>query len=181
MSVTKRRGVIQRVGAIVLLVCVAGAVLRAQPDPRQMSGIPRPDPNLADGLITVRVIRGSFANNVVGHPVELRAGDTVSTVDTDAEGRASFASLSPGARGTVATTLDGQTLESQPFPTPGRGGVEEVPDVQGEMGGVVRRRRRDNRLAEDPQALLVVGLLEPVHDPRVVVVLPAGRAGPRRV
>lgn len=123
MSVTKRRGVIQRVGAIVLLVCVAGAVLRAQPDPRQMSGIPRPDPNLADGLITVRVIRGSFANNVVGHPVELRAGDTVSTVDTDAEGRASFASLSPGSRVTVATTLDGQTLESQPFPTPGRGGV----------------------------------------------------------
>ena len=118
MSVTKRRGVIQRVGAIVLLVCVAGAVLRAQPDPRQMSGIPRPDPNLADGLITVRVIRGSFANNVVGHPVELRAGDTVSTVDTDAEGRASFASLSPGSRVTVATTLDGQTLESHPFPTP---------------------------------------------------------------
>ena len=63
-----------------------------------MSGIPRPDPNLQDGSITVRVIRGSFANNVVGHPVELRAGDTVSTVDTDAEGRATFASLSPGRR-----------------------------------------------------------------------------------
>ena len=123
MCVTKRRGGIRRLTASVLLVCVAGAVLWAQPDPRQMSGIPRPDPNLADGLITVRVIRGSFANNVVGHPVELRAGDTVSTVDTDAEGRATFASLSPGSRVTVATTLDGQTLESQPFATPGRGGV----------------------------------------------------------
>ena len=99
-----------------------------------MSGIPRPDPNLQDGSITVRVIRGSFANNVVGHPVELRAGDTVSTVDTDAEGRATFASLSPGAQVTVATVLDGQTLESQPFSTPGRGGVAVM--LVGAAGGL---------------------------------------------
>ena len=131
---TERRDVIWRLTASVLLVCVAGAVLSAQPDPRQMSGIPRPDPNLADGLITVRVIRGSFANNVVGHPVELRAGDTVSIADTDAEGRATFASLSPGSRVTVATTLDGQTLESQPFATPGRGGVAVM--LVGAAGGL---------------------------------------------
>ncbi len=104
-------------------MCVAGAVLWAQPDPRQMSGIPRPDPDLADGLITVRVIRGSFVNNVPDHPVELLAGDTVLTAETDAEGRAAFASLSPGSQVRVATTLDGEHLVSQPFATPGRGGV----------------------------------------------------------
>ena len=112
-----------RVSASALLVCVVGAALWAQPDPRQMSGIPRPDPNLQDGLITVRVIRGSFANNVPDHPVELLAGDTVSTAETDAEGRASFTSLSPGSQVRVATTLDGERLVSQPFATPGRGGV----------------------------------------------------------
>ena len=104
-----------------LSVVVTGAL--AQPDPSQMSGIPRPDPNLSDGVITVRVIRGSFANNVIGQPVELRAGDRVLTEETDVEGRATFTVLSPGERATVATTLDGRLLESQPFATPGRGGV----------------------------------------------------------
>ena len=75
-----------------LSVVVTGAL--AQPDPSQMSGIPRPDPNLSDGVITVRVIRGSFANNVIGQPVELRAGDRVLTEETDVEGRATFAVLS---------------------------------------------------------------------------------------
>jgi hypothetical protein len=110
-------------GAAAVLVCVVAAGASAQPDPRQMSGIPRPDPNLSDGSITVRVIRGSFANNVVDHPVDLLAGDAVSTAVTDAEGRASFSSLSPGSQVRVATMLDGQTLESQPFSAPGRGGV----------------------------------------------------------
>ena len=109
--------------AIVLLVSVAAVGLWAQPDPRQMSGIPRPDGNLPDGTITVRVIRGSFTNNVPDHPVELLAGDTVSTAETDAEGRAAFTSLSPGSQVRVATTLDRERLVSHPFATPGRGGV----------------------------------------------------------
>ena len=123
MSVIERGGLTGRVCTSVLLVCLAAAGLRAQPDPRAMSGIPRPDANLQDGSITVRVLRGTFANNVVGHPVELLAGDTVSRADTDAEGRATFTSLSPGAQVRVVTTLDGVRLESQPFATPGRGGV----------------------------------------------------------
>ena len=123
MSVIEQGGLTGRLAASALVMCVVGAVLWAQPDPRQMSGIPRPDPNLADGLITVRVIRGSFANNVSDHPVELLAGDTVLTAETDREGRASFTSLSPGSQVRVATTLDGERLVSQPFATPGRGGV----------------------------------------------------------
>ena len=120
---TDRHGWTGRVRAGALIVCILGAALRAQPDPREMSGIPRPDANLQDGLITVRVIRGSFANNVPDHPVELLAGDSTSTADTDTDGRASFMSLSPGSEVRVATTLDGERLISQPFATPGRGGV----------------------------------------------------------
>ena len=46
----------------------------AQPmmiDPSKMSGIPRPDPQVPEGTITVRLIRGELSNRVVNHPVEL--------------------------------------------------------------------------------------------------------------
>ena len=102
------------VATMCLLLSVAATWALAQPDPSQMSGIPRPDPNLPDGVITVRVIRGSFANIVTGQSVELRVGDRGLTEETDAEGRATFTVLSPGERATVATTLDGRVLESQP-------------------------------------------------------------------
>lgn len=112
-----------RAAVALLLPCLAALSALAQPDPRQMSGIPRPDPGLADGSITVRVIRGSFADDVVGQTVELRAGDRVSAADTDGEGRATFLTLNPGEQVTVATELDGVALESLPFAAPGRGGV----------------------------------------------------------
>lgn len=116
-----------------MALCGLAATLSAQPNPIQMSGIPRPDPNLADEAITVRVIRGSFANNVTGHAVELRAGDDVSTTMTDGEGRATFTSPSPGVQVSVATTLDGTRLVSQPFAAPGLGGVAVL--LVGAAGG----------------------------------------------
>ena len=126
------RGTGAAVGAIVCLrlvaivavvLCAAPATVDAQPDPRQMSGIPLPDPALPAGTITVRVIRGQLSNNVPDHPVELREGDTVVTASTDGEGRAEFLTLNPGATVVAATELDGVRIESQPFPVPGRGGV----------------------------------------------------------
>lgn len=110
-------------GLVTTALCGLATLASAQPNPLQMSGIPRPDPNLADEAITVRVIRGSFANNVTSHPVELQAGDEVFTTDTDGEGRATFTSPSPGAAVSVATTLDGVRLESESFAAPGQGGV----------------------------------------------------------
>ena len=95
----------------------------AQPDPRQMSGIPLPDPQLPTGTITVRVIRGQLANNVSDHPVELRQGDNVVTVDTDADGRAQFLTLNAGATVVAATELDGVFIDSQPFAVPAQGGI----------------------------------------------------------
>ena len=105
------------------VLCGLAGLASAQPNPLQMSGIPRPDANLADAAITVRVIRGSFANNVTEHTVELRAGDDILTTETDVEGRATFSSPSPGVQVTVATTLDDVLLVSQPFAAPERGGV----------------------------------------------------------
>ena len=162
MTDTVRRGWTGWVVPSVLLVCVAWAVLWAQPDPRQMSGIPRPDPNLADGLITVRVIRGNFANNVPGHSVDLLAGDAVLTAETDAEGRASFSSLSPGSQVRVATTLDGERLVSQSFASPGRGGVAVLlVGVTGGGGGdpIASVAARPGRvtLGQDSRILIELG------------------------
>ena len=44
------------------------------PDPKQMSGIPRPVDDLPNGAISVRLIRGSLSNNLTGHPVDLHVG-----------------------------------------------------------------------------------------------------------
>ena len=95
----------------------------AQPNPRQMSGLPLPDPQLPDGTITVRIIRGQLSNNVPDHPVELHEGDSVVTANTDANGRASFLTLNPGAEVQAVTELDGDRLQSRPFPVPARGGI----------------------------------------------------------
>ncbi len=108
-------------GALLLLVLPAGA--GAQPDPRQMSGIPLPDAELNDGTVSVRVIRGQLSNNVPDQVVELRSGDIVEQATTDAEGRATFATLNPGQQVQAATELDGERIESLPFAAPGRGGV----------------------------------------------------------
>ncbi len=94
-----------------------------QPDPRQMSGLPLPDPGLPDGTITVRVIRGQITNNVPDQLVELRQGDVVETARTDAEGRATFLTLNAGQLVQASTELDGQPLQSQSFAAPGRGGI----------------------------------------------------------
>ena len=122
--------------AAAALYLLAGLAV-AQPDPRQMSGIPLPDAGLADGTISVRVIRGQLANNVPDHLVELRQGDIVETALTDAEGRAVFLTLNPGQQVRAATDLDGVRIESRPFAVPGRGGVRLMlvgadPDVAAE-------------------------------------------------
>ena len=104
-------------------IVLAPSVALAQPDPRQMSGIPLPDPQLPPGTVTVRVVRGTLDNNVPNHPVELRAGDQVETALTDAEGRAEFVMLNAGASVVASTELDGELIDSRPFAAPGAGGV----------------------------------------------------------
>ncbi len=94
------------------------------PDPRQMSGIPRPDSHTPDGTVVVRVIRGSFDYNAVGQLVRLVADDgTSKSVKTDEEGHATFTGFAPGVSVTASTDLDGEHLVSDKFPFPQKGGV----------------------------------------------------------
>ena len=93
------------------------------PDPKQMSGIPRPVDDLPKGAISVRLIRGQLSNNITGHPVELHVGSKVRTVKTYESGRAQFNDVTPGATLKAAADIDGEHLESQEFPAPSSGGI----------------------------------------------------------
>src|SRR5262245_55975987 len=93
------------------------------PDPKEMSGIPRPVTDLPNGSISVRLIRGQLSNNLTNHPVELQSGSKVTTVKTDENGRAQFDGLTPGAPVKAVAVVDGERLESQEFPVPAQGGI----------------------------------------------------------
>lgn len=112
---------------VAALVLVLGLLLPfvalGQPDLRMMAGIPRPDGNLPDGVVTVRVVRQSLANNLTNQVVELQAGDQTLTEKTDANGRATFRPPTSGVILRAATVVDGERLQSQEFPAPARGGV----------------------------------------------------------
>ncbi|HWW85822.1 MAG TPA: hypothetical protein VNZ26_19630 [Vicinamibacterales bacterium] len=114
-------------GLAAVVFCAGNMSLRAQPfampDPKQMSGIPRPVTDLPNGAISVRLIRGQLTNNITNHPVELHVGSKVTTVNTDGDGRAQFTGLTPGADVKAVAVVDGERLESQEFPAPAQGGV----------------------------------------------------------
>src|SRR5438552_6573109 len=99
-------------------------VVHAQmPDPKQMSGIPRPVNDLPPGTVSVRLIRGDFSHNIANFPVELHVGDSVQKATTDAEGRAEFRGFPAGASLKAVAVVDDERLESQTFPAPSRGGI----------------------------------------------------------
>jgi len=86
-----------------------------------MSGIPRPDPQQAARSVSVRVIRGAMTNNIADQPVQLFVNGKPQTVNTGPDGRAQFENLPPGSTLKAATVVDGESLESQEFPSPGAG------------------------------------------------------------
>jgi hypothetical protein len=112
--------VLVTLSALILNVTIAAAQM---PDPRQMSGIPRPDPQLQSGVVTVRVIRGSFDNPVVSLTVELVGPSPVMRATTDDAGRAEFKGVPAGTRVKAVAVVAGERIESQEFAMPGSGGI----------------------------------------------------------
>ena len=115
--------------AALALFAVAGvsALVSGQmPDARQMSGIPMPTPEVPAGSLSVRLVRGDLANNIVGHQVELHAGARTETAVTDDSGRAVFSGLQPGTSVHAAAEVDGEHVESQSFSVPPDAGVRLV-------------------------------------------------------
>lgn len=107
-----------RVIRALLMAMLAGAALTAQaqmPSPKEMSGIPRPDTTVPVGTVSVRVVRGGFDKNVPDQPVEFTIDGTPRVVNTGADGRALVSGVRNGASVVVATTVDGERLESRSF------------------------------------------------------------------
>ncbi len=164
------------------------------PDPKQMSGIPRPVTDLPAGHVSVRLIRGQLSNNIQGHPVEMLAGGKVLTVKTDENGRAEFSGVAPGTTVKAAATVDGERLESQEFPWPGDGGIRLMlvatpkgggappPVFQPQPGNVVLGDQTRVIIDQTDGALQVYYILDvqnsaraPVNPPSAVVVnMPSG-------
>jgi hypothetical protein len=186
-------------GILCLLAIVAGAnAARAQmPDIRQMSGIPRPVDDLPVGSVSVRVARGDFAHPVVDHPVQMRAGNTTRTANTDAEGRAQFDNVAPGTPVKFSTDVDGEHLESQEFAIQPQGGVRlllvasggaspAAPAVPAVTGSVVIGG--DSRIIVEPNEDtvsiyyildIINGATSPVNPEKpFVFTLPASAVGP---
>jgi hypothetical protein len=92
-----------------------------------MSGLPLQVADLPPGIVIVRVIRQSFAQNIAGQPVELhRASGRVMTAVTDADGRARFEGLQVTETVHARTIVEGEPLASQRFEIPAQGGVRLV-------------------------------------------------------
>jgi hypothetical protein len=107
------------------------------PDLSQMNGRSLPAPDAPVGSATVRVMRQTLGNNVVGQEVTLTDGTgvTIGTRKTDDGGRAAFDRLRPGTTYTALAVVDGERLVSQPFTQPASGGVRVVL-IAGLGGGV---------------------------------------------
>jgi hypothetical protein len=101
------------------------------PNLRAISGQPLPDQGMPAGTVSVRVARKIPANAVADVEVaglSKNAGGDVRkrTVKTDASGRALFEGLAPGDEFHAEVSVDGELLQTVPFPVPAQGGVRTM-------------------------------------------------------
>ena len=134
---------------LVVLTWAAVAVAQQMPDPSQMAGRPLPAPELATGMVSVRLVRERMGNNITNHPVALKAADRTLNATTDAQGRAQFGNVPPGTLITVEAVVEGETLRSQEFAVPDRGGVR-VALIAGLEAAAARERAAADAAAKLP-------------------------------
>lgn len=112
----------------------SGGAMSGMPDPRQMSGVARGEPNDPPGQITVRAVHGSMADNAEGATIHLvgygaDGSIMVESRAADAAGRAQFTGLPLSGKAAfyALTVLDRDTavdrLRSNPIPLPPQVGM----------------------------------------------------------
>ena len=132
----------------VLFTASVAAQGPAMPDPKDIAGIPLPVGDVAAGTVTVRVVKGSLANNLAGQTVDLVVDGTPRRQTTGESGRAEFTGLRPGARVKATAVVAGERLESQEFPVPMSGGVRVL--LVATDPSVTQRESEDRQLAAGP-------------------------------
>ncbi|MEM6289641.1 MAG: hypothetical protein AAGA54_00190 [Myxococcota bacterium] len=107
--------------AVFSIPALAVAAPPGMPDPVKMSGIPRPDPKLDAGTVTVRCLGAAgFTAPFVDHDVDLVVtgtdGKTTKlTAKTQGQGRATFEGVEIGATAVASATLGDGTVSSAPI------------------------------------------------------------------
>jgi hypothetical protein len=135
---------------LVVLIFVPSRSVSAQqmPDPKQMSGMPLPVPDVAVGTVSARVIRGALTNPMQGETVELLGAGDARTATTDEAGRATFSGIAPGTRVKTVVTVKGERIESQEFAVPAAGGIRVM--LVATDADIEKRAAEDRALAAGP-------------------------------
>ena len=135
-------------GLLVFWVLHAPAAAQDMPDPSLIHGRAIPAPELANGTVTIRVVRENIGNNVEGQEVRVSVGNVTRTAATDSLGRAEFSGL-PSGEARAEATVDGERLESQPFAVPTTGGLRVIL-VAGLQAATERRKQEEAAAAAAP-------------------------------
>jgi len=148
-------------GVCAVLAGLLSSGVRAQdmPDPSLIHGRAIPAQELANGTVTVRVVREAIGNNVPGQQVSVTVGGTTRTATSDAQGRAEFTDLpKDGANAIAEVTVDGETLVSQPFAVPTSGGLRVIL-VAGIAKAAERKKQEEAAAAAQPptKGIVVLG------------------------
>jgi hypothetical protein len=136
-----------------------GASAQDMPDPSLIHGRAIPAQELANGTVTVRVVREAIGNNVPGQQVRVAVGGAIRTATTDAQGRAEFSDLPKGGTNAIAeVTVDGEELVSQPFAVPASGGLRVIL-VAGIAKAAERKKQEEAAAAAEPptKGIVVLG------------------------
>ena len=125
------------------------------PDPSVIHGRALPAPELRDGTVTVRVVREALGNDAPGQQVRVTVGGTSRTATTDQQGRAEFTGL-PSGEARAEATVDGETLQSQPFAVPTSGGLRVILVAGLAQAAERKKREEEAALAAPPTKGVVV-------------------------
>ena len=115
------------------------------PDPSLINGKALPAGDLQTGTITVRLVRESIGNNIIGQ-VTITVGSVSKTATTDEQGRAEFKGLPAGAEGKAEADVDGEHLASDPFVVPRSGGLRVIL-VAGLAKAAERKKQEETQAA----------------------------------
>ena len=111
---------------LLTLLLTTSAMAQQMPDPSLINGKAIPAPELANATVTVRVVRENIGNDVAQQLVKITQGSVSRSATTDDQGRAQFKDLPAGSSWRAETTVDGESLTSDPFTVPAAGGLRVI-------------------------------------------------------
>lgn len=151
----------------VLLTALACAALApasrpASAQPAMALGKPLPESTLPTGTVTVRVIAGTTAAPVVDTEVTLTVNGQPRTAKSDAQGRATFADLPPGATVQASVVDDEKKPQSsEAFPVPASGGARVMLSTKPFTGAPASHGAGANAGRMPPEARAMSGTPRP--------------------